>query len=116
MKKWFAGALGSQIKGEKRKCIPRWKTTIVNFTSEPSQPLFICPLHFLFFDNSPKERGKLFWPIQLFYCRFLSNRNSTAPTTMIATIMPITAGTKYVSANEAGIGVGDGVACGASLA
>ena len=38
----------------------------------------------------------------------------TAPTTAIATIMPTTAGTKYMSATDAGVGVGAGVAAGAS--
>ena len=36
------------------------------------------------------------------------------PTTAIATIMPLTAGTKYRSATDAGVGVGVGVGCGAS--
>ena len=37
-----------------------------------------------------------------------------APTTAIATIMPIIPGTKYRSAIDAGVGVGAGVAAGAS--
>ena len=47
-----------------------------------------------------------------FYGRFLSiNRASTAPTMMIATMMPATAGTKYMSATDsAGAAVGAGVA------
>jgi hypothetical protein len=36
--------------------------------------------------------------------RFLSISTIMAPTTMIATIMPIVAGTRYMSAMDAGVG------------
>ena len=52
-----------------------------------------------------------------FYGRFLSNKiASKAPTMAIAMIMPATDGTKYVSAIDAGVGVGAAVAAGAALA
>ncbi len=48
------------------------------------------------------------------YGRFLSiNKARTAPTTTMATIMPMTAGTKYMSAADCnGAAVGVGVAAG----
>ena len=39
---------------------------------------------------------------------------TTMPTTMIATMMPIDIGKKYMSAMDSGAGVGGGVAAGAS--
>jgi hypothetical protein len=45
--------------------------------------------------------------------RFLSIRIITSPTTTIAMIMPMVAGTKYMSATDAGVGVGAGVGSGA---
>jgi hypothetical protein len=46
--------------------------------------------------------------------RFLSISTITTPTATIAMIMPIVAGRKYMSAMDAGVGVGAGVAAGAS--
>jgi hypothetical protein len=65
---------------------------------------------FSFADDSPLKKGKVVLPnVADAYGRLLSMSTMTAPTTAIATIMPITAGTKYVSANDAGIGVGAAV-------
>ena len=44
---------------------------------------------------------------------FSSNIAIIAPTMAIATMIPATAGTKYASAMDCGIGDGDAVACGA---
>jgi hypothetical protein len=63
----------------------------------------------------PKKRGKLFYDISTAYGRFLSSRNSTAPTTIMAMMMPMTAGTKYRSAADCGVGVGGGVASGSCI-
>ena len=46
--------------------------------------------------------------------RLLNSKTSKAKTTSMATIMPIDTGTKYMSATDAGIGVGAAVAAGAS--
>jgi len=52
-----------------------------------------------------KKEGELFFYV--FYGRFLSiNRASTIATTMIRTNNPAIAGTKYVSAADAEVGVG----------
>ena len=45
----------------------------------------------------------------------MSRKPSNAPTTMIATIMPMIAGTKYASDIGVGLAVGAGVAGGASM-
>jgi hypothetical protein len=65
---------------------------------------------------TPKKRGgKIFWFLLRAY-RLLSISIITSPTAMIATIMPIVAGSKYASAvcPYGGAGVGEGEACGAS--
>lgn len=46
--------------------------------------------------------------------RFLSIRIITNPITTIAIMMPVVAGKMYISAIDAGVGVGSGVGCGAS--
>ena len=59
-----------------------------------------------------KKRGECF----VFYARFLRSRKaSNTPTTIIATIMPMTAGTKYASERGVGLAVGAAVAGGASI-
>jgi hypothetical protein len=61
-----------------------------------------------------KRKEEFVWFLLDVY-RFLSiSTISTAPTAMIATIMPAVAGTKYMSATDSGVGVGGGVAAGAS--
>jgi hypothetical protein len=80
----------------------------------PLSPLVVL-LHFCFLIFIPKKRGNLFCDVSTAYGRFLSSRNSTAPTTIIAMMMPMTAGTKYRSAADCGIGVGGGVASGSCI-
>ena len=60
------------------------------------------------------KKGKWVCAVSFGVYRFLSSRKSSSPTAMIATIMPAVAGTKYMSATDAGVGVGAGVASGAS--
>ncbi len=111
---WFAEALdsGHRIKGEKGKNAVTMKPSF--FLSRAFSALF-C-LFFFCVCCYPKKRGKLF----LVFChvyRFLSSSMaSNAPTTIIATSKPITAGTKYRSAADCGAGVGSAVGAGASLA
>jgi hypothetical protein len=58
-----------------------------------------------------KKRKGIFFIFSLIYGRFLRTSKMTAPTTTIAIMIPMTAGTKYRSIVEAGVGVG--VACAA---
>jgi hypothetical protein len=51
--------------------------------------------------------------VQYAYGRFLSATSIKAPNMATAIKMPSTAGTKYMSAMDCGIGVGAAVACGA---
>lgn len=66
------------------------------------------------------KNGKIVFLLWFFYClygRFLSSKiASKAPTMAIATIMPATAGTKYMSATDCRVGVGVAVAAGAAVA
>jgi hypothetical protein len=48
----------------------------------------------------PKEKGKLICDVSTAYGRFLCISTMTAPTTIIAMMMPMTAGTKYRSAAD----------------
>jgi hypothetical protein len=95
---------------EKRKKNPRWKTAIVNLTRAHSAP-FVSYL-FSFADDSPLKKGKVvLLNVADAYGRLLSMSTMTAPTTAIATIMPITDGKKYCSAIVGGaVGCGVGVA------
>jgi hypothetical protein len=61
------------------------------------------------------KKGKVgFVRFRLAAYRFRSSRKSSSPTTMMAMIMPMVAGTKYISDIGIGVGVGAGVAAGAS--
>ena len=81
-----------------------------SFHPEPSQPHPPMPMIF-----NPEEKRGDFCVRVLFGYRFLSIRISTAPTTTIATMIPMVEGTRYMSATDAGVGVGVGVGVGASV-
>jgi len=67
----------------------------------------------LFMDRLKK--GKVdFCGFRLAVYRFRSIRMITSPITTIAMIMPVDTGRKYMSATDAGVGVGGGVAAGGS--
>lgn len=101
----FAEALNCLIKeNESRQQLLRLQSPFKAF----SAPFLYSMLY-------PKKWGKLICFFQHSY-RFLSSRNSTAPTTTIAMMIPMIPGRMYMSDRDCGIGVGSAVACGASLA
>jgi hypothetical protein len=83
---------------------------IIHFIQSPLSPF--SPIRMIL---TPKKRGGDFCVRVLFGYRFLSIRIITAPTTAIAMTMPAMPGTKYRSAVDAGGGVGETVAAGASV-
>jgi hypothetical protein len=60
---------------------------VINLCAKPSQPLSSLQMWKL-------KKGKMCFAFLLFVYRFLSISTITAPTTAIAMIMPIVAGTK----------------------
>jgi hypothetical protein len=78
---------------------------------EPFQSHSPMPLSF----NPEEKRGKDLFSVLLCAYRFLSIRTSTRPTTTIAMIMAMDIGRMYMSANDAGVGVGAGVDAGSSI-
>jgi hypothetical protein len=66
------------------------------------------------FKSQKKKKGNFCFALCTFYGRFLSiNRASRTTTTITKANRPTVAGTKYMSATDAGVGVGAGVSAGA---
>ena len=84
------------------------KHSFVNLTRAFSAHIF-STTH-LFFKTKKGGNDVFVWR---FYGRFLSiNRASTIKPTMIRTARPAIAGTKYMSATDVGVGVGETVVVG----
>jgi hypothetical protein len=100
----FAGALRNLNVniGKESCCCKR------NFTQSPLSPILPLPMRSIPRKRKGEDCFVVLCVLFVAY-RFLSIRMISAPTTMMATIMPIDAGTMYWSATDAGGGVGVGV-------